>query len=182
MTVKETIDGRRAYRSLDPVDVSEDLVGELARCASLAPSCFNHQPWRFVFVRGAEKLEEMRGALARGNEWARTASLIVAVHARREDDCGIKEREYYLFDTGLATAFLILRATELGLVAHPIAGFDEARVRRILDIPEDARVITLVIVGAHAGAIRPELTEKQAAAEAERPARLPFDSFARVVG
>jgi nitroreductase len=108
--------------------------------------------------------------------------MIIAVHSRREDDCDIKEREYYLFDTGLATAFLILRATERGLVAHPIAGYDEAAVKKILDIPGDARVITLIIVGAHAGSIHPELSDKQAADETNRPERLVFDSFARLIG
>jgi nitroreductase len=182
MHVKDTIETRRAYRSLDPVDVSEELVRDLARRASLAPSCFNRQPWRFVFVYGGETLEAMRGTLAKGNEWARAASMIIAVHSRREDDCDIKERKYYLFDTGLATAFLVLRATERGLVAHPIAGYDEAAVKKVLDIPDDARVITLVIVGAHADSIHPELSEMQAAAEKERPERLPFDTFARMIG
>lgn len=182
MHVTETIEGRRAYRSLDPVEISDELVRDLGRCASLAPSCFNYQPWRFVFVYGTEKLDEMREILAKGNEWARAASMIITVHGRLEDDCDIKGREYYLFDTGLATAFLILRATERGLVAHPIAGYDEAAVKSILDIPADARVITLVIVGSHADSIHPELSDKQAAAEAERPERLPFDSYARVIG
>lgn len=182
MDVNETIDTRRAYRSLDPVEITDELVRDLARCASLAPSCFNRQPWRFDFVYGAAQLDEMRGALAKGNEWARAASMIIAVHSNHADDCEVKGRRYYLFDTGLATAFLILRATERGLVAHPIAGYDEEAVRRILDIPAEARIITLVIVGAHAASIRPELSDKQAAAEAERPERLPFDAYARAIG
>jgi nitroreductase len=180
MGVKETIEERRAYRSLDPVEISDEMVSDLAACASLAPSCFNHQPWRSVFVRGG-KLEEMHRALSKGNEWARRASLIIAVYSSVDDDCKIKGREYYLFDTGLATAFLVLRATERGLVAHPIAGYDEEIVKEILDIPAGARVITLVIVGEHAHSIHPELSQKQAAAEASRPERLPFDAIVRVV-
>ena len=182
MNVKETINARRAYRSLDQVEITRGLAEDLARCASLAPSCFNHQPWRFVFIYGGRSLNAVHDTLAKGNEWARAASMIVAVYSRREDDCTLKEREYYLFDTGLATAFLILRATELGLVAHPIAGYDEVAVRAALEIPDDARVITLVIVGARSASIRPELSEQQAAAEAERPERLRLEAFARMIG
>ncbi|MFB0562029.1 MAG: hypothetical protein ACETWM_12570 [Candidatus Lokiarchaeia archaeon] len=35
-----------------------------------------------------------------------------------------------------------LRATKLGLVTHPIAGYDEEQVKKVLNIPEDMRVIT----------------------------------------
>jgi hypothetical protein len=39
---------------------------------------------------------------------------------------------YYLFDTGMATAIMILKATDLGLVAHSIAGYDEETIKRVL--------------------------------------------------
>ena len=41
MDVKEAIHKRRAYRSLDPVKITEDLIEDLAECAQLAASCFN---------------------------------------------------------------------------------------------------------------------------------------------
>lgn len=50
MDVKEAIQERRAYRSLEPVKITEELIRDLAKFASLSASCFNKQPWRFVFV------------------------------------------------------------------------------------------------------------------------------------
>jgi len=116
----------------------------------------------------------------KGNEWTKTASLIIAVASRRDMDCVVKEREYYLFDTGMATAFLILRATELGLVAHPIAGFDEEKAKEILGIPVDMRLITLVNIGKHVLPPNALLNEKQAEAEKERPERLPLNEIMRM--
>jgi nitroreductase len=171
--VRETIERRRAYRSLAPVEITDELVRELAHAAQLAMTCSNNQPARFVFVRGAEALENLKPALNRGNAWARAASLIVAVCCEKESDCVIHGREYYLFDTGLQTAFLVLRATELGLVAHPIAGYRPTLVRAALGIPDGMTVATLVIVGRHADDVSPVLSEDQARAEKERPARLP---------
>ena len=165
MELREVIETRRAYRSLDPVSIERETVEELARCASLSASCYNNQPWRFEFVTGGDHLERMKGALARGNAWGRNASMIVAVHAAKGDDCEVKGREYYLFDTGMATAFMILRAVDLNLVAHPIAGYDEGAVRDILGIPEEDRIITLVVFGRHADDIKPELSPGQAEAE-----------------
>jgi nitroreductase len=77
----------------------------------------------------------------------------------------------------MATAFLILRATELGLVAHPIAGYSPKKTREVLGIPDDLEVITLVNVGKHADTIHPELSEQQAATEKKRPERFPLEKF-----
>ncbi|MCI0497709.1 MAG: nitroreductase family protein [Thermoplasmata archaeon] len=171
MDVKEAIARRRAYRSLGPVEITDDILDELIESARLAPSCFNNQPWRFVFVRGEDALSRMKETLSTGNAWATEASMIVAVVSRPKDDCIVKDRVYNLFDTGMATAFLILRATELGLVAHPIAGFSPSKVREALGIPEGHQVITLLIVGKKADGLGPLLSDEQAELERERPPR-----------
>ncbi len=177
MDLKKIIETRRAYRSLEPVEITEELIRDLGECIRLAPSCFNNQPWRFVFVYEASKLKELHSALPEGNKWAFAASLIIAVFSRKELDCVVKDRDYFLFDTGMAVAYLILRATEMGLVAHPIAGYDEQKVKEILKIPDEMRVITLVIVGKHSQNIGPLLSEKQAEIEKKRPERLPLERF-----
>lgn len=177
MEVIEAINKRRAYRSLEPVEITESLIQEMARAAQLAPSCFNNQPWRLVFVCSPEMLEVMKGALSAGNEWAYAASLIIVVASRKEDDCLIGDREYHHFDCGLASAFIILRATDLGLVAHPIAGYSPKKVKQIVGLPGDYRVHTLIIVGRKSDSISPVLSEKQIAWEKERPERLPLNKF-----
>jgi len=177
MEVKEVIKKRRAYRSLNPAEINEDLIRDLAESASLSCSCFNKQPWNFVFVHDNNKLIEMRDALSKGNEWAHNASMIIAVFSKEELDCVVKERKYFLFDTGMAVGMMILRATELGLVAHPIAGFDEDRAKEILNIPEEMKLITLIIVGKHSNEIKSELSEQQAKIEKERPPRKLFEEF-----
>ena len=106
--------------------------------------------------------------------------MVIAVFSRAGEDCVVKERIYHQFDTGMAVAFLILRATELGLVAHPVAGYDEAAIKQTLGIPENYQVITLINVGKHSATIHPYLTEGQAAREKERPARYPFEKFASI--
>jgi nitroreductase len=180
MDVTTAIETRRAFRSLDPVPIPDELIRDLARHAQLAPSCDNNQPWRFVFVRDSDRLKEMHAVLAPFNGWIRAASMIIAVFSRKEDDCIVRDREYHLFDTGMAAAFLILRATELGLVAHPVAGFSPKKTREVLGIPEEYQVITLINVGLHSASISPVLSPKQAHDEVERPPRKPFEEFASI--
>ena len=177
MDVKQAIEKRRAHRSLEPIVITQDMINELAASAQLFCSCFNNQPWRYVFVYDPRMLKEMHSALSPGNEWARAGSMMIAVLSKPELDCIIKNRKYYLFDTGMATAALILRATELGLIAHPIAGFSPKKTREILDIPPDMEVITLVIVGKKSNKANPGLSRQQVEAEGQRPARLPINEF-----
>ncbi len=180
MDVYHAIQNRRAFRALKPIAVSSELIEDLAKCARLAPSCFNNQPWNFVFVSKPQRLVEMREALSEGNLWAFDASMIIAVFGKKEDDCIIRNRIYYQFDCGLAAGFLILRATELGLVAHPIAGFSPKKTREILGIPEDYKVITLILVGKKTDELSSILSEKQISWEKRRPRRKKLDEFVHI--
>ena len=180
MHVIEAIERRRAYRSLESTPITDELIKELARCAGLAPSCFNNQPWRFVFVKDPDVLSEMHKTLSRGNRWVQRASMMIAVFSRKEDDCNIQGREYHLFDVGMATGFLLVRATELGLVAHPIAGYNEGKVKKTLGIPEDMSVITLVNVGKKSESLNELLSEDQRRTEMERPNRYEFDKYSYI--
>lgn len=173
MDVSRALEKRRAYRSLKPAEITGEFMESLVSAATLMPSCYNNQPWRFVFAAGREKLVEMRSAINKGNEWAHAASLMAAVITRKELDCVIKEREYFLFDTGMATAAMILRATELGLVCHPIAGYSPEKTRAALGIPEAWTVAALLIIGKKDETLSPVLSDWQVRQESERPARRP---------
>ena len=69
-----------------------------------------------------------------------------------------------------------MQATELGLVAHPIAGYNPKKVHEYLSIPTDFTVINLIIVGKKDANID-HLSEKQRKSEFERPARLPMNKI-----
>jgi nitroreductase len=177
MEVKEAIEKRRAYRALEPVDITDAMVRELAWAASMAPSCFNNQPWRLLFVRTPEMLEKMHAALSKGNEWMRDASMLLVVLSKKEFDCVIREREYYQFDTGIAVGLLMLMATGMGLVAHPVAGFSPKRTREILGIPEDVAVITVMAIGKKSHSRTDNVTDEQWNVDSTRPVRLKFPEF-----
>ena len=178
MNVSEAIHARRAYRSLQHVEITWDTVEDLARHAQLSASCNNNQPWRYVFVYEKNKLEEMYEALTRGNAWAKQSSMIIAAFSKPEDDCQIHQRIYHQFDLGMATATMILMATELGLVAHPIAGFSPKKVREVLQIPDEYMVLALIIVGKKMQEIHPSLSESQIERELKRPERKPLEEWA----
>jgi nitroreductase len=97
----------------------------------------------------------------------------LVVAAKDPDDCKLSDRrDYYLFSVGLSIGQLELRATELGLIAHPIAGYDPLKAKEILGIPPEYVIITLVIV-AYPSDDQSLLADKQKEAEATRPERKP---------
>jgi len=177
MNIKEVIENRRAYRSLESIEITKDLIVELVHVAQIAPSYSNNQPWRFIFIKDQNVLNTIFTTLSKTNKWVEKASLIIAVFSKPENDCIIGDRKYNLIDMGLATAFIILRATELGLVAHPIAGFNEQKAKKILHIPLDMNLITLIIIGKHSKESNPVLSEKMKLGEKQRPPRKPLNEF-----
>ncbi len=178
MDVEQAIRKRRSYRALEETEITQRLIDHLAGAAQLAPSCFNKQPWRYVFVHETDTLFRLQECLSPGNHWANAANLIIAVVSKKELDCSVEGRDYYLFDTGMATGILMLRATELGLVAHPIAGYDEIKAKKVLDIPDELQLITLLIVGKQSKRNIDALPDHQQESERTRPDRLPLDKIA----
>ncbi|MDC7227297.1 MAG: nitroreductase family protein [Spirochaetales bacterium] len=178
MNVDEAIETRRAYRALTRTDITNDIITKLGRAAQLAPSCFNKQPWQFIFISDGKKLKELNSALSEKNSWAAEASLLIAVFTEAGLDCRLKDgRDYYLYDTGIACGFIMLQAVELGLVAHPMAGFDQDSAKKILEIPESMKLINIIAVGRHSENYKELLDEQQAAIEENRPDRKTLSDF-----
>jgi nitroreductase len=70
---------RRAVKVFDPVDISVETRDQILKAASVAPSSFNSQPYRFYWVQSPEKLKRA-ARLCFGQKPAATASaLVVAV-------------------------------------------------------------------------------------------------------
>ena len=169
------INERRARRAIDRRPVPADVVERMVSAATMAASCSNRQPWRLVAIQSDDALARVREQLSGGNYWARTAPLIVVAATRRDLDCALSDnRDYALFDTGMAVCSLLLQATREGLYAHPIAGFDPIGVKEAIGIPEGFTVIALVIVGYPGD--ETHLSEKHSKAEHDARARKPREA------
>lgn len=129
---------------ISPREIEPEILYTVLDAARYAASSRNHQPWRFVVVQGQPAVQALVDAAVTGtNAVIRNAPVVIAVCARPQDDSISNGREYYLFDTGMAVANLLLAATDFGLVTHPMAGFDEEALKRHLHIPEDVRVLMI---------------------------------------
>ena len=161
------IAARASRRAFSDRPVEPQKIERLLEAARWAPSAGNRQPWRFVVVsREASTRRAVEAALDPGNAWARRAPVLVVTCVRRAEGAVSEAREYWAHDTGLALMSLILRAVDLGLLAHPMAGWDEAALRAAIWLPEDVQPLSVTAVG-YAG--RLEDLDPETRAKDDRP-------------
>jgi nitroreductase len=148
MDVLELLNARKATRAIDERPVEPERLVKILEAARLAPSCMNNQPWRFLVLVEPEALAKGREALSGGNTWAKTAPVLVFGYSRPGWDCqSSDERDYYLFDLGLAVENVMLQATELDLVARPMAGFSPRKVKEAFGFPDEIKVVIAIAIG-----------------------------------
>lgn len=136
----------RAFRS-DPLP--EHQINSLFEAARWAPSCFNEQPWLFVYATGAEERRKFVSVLVEKNQrWAGKCPLLMFVLARRKFQEGGRENRHAPFDAGAAWVSLALQARRLGLYAHAMAGFNLDKAYEVLGVSkEEYLVMAAIAVG-----------------------------------
>jgi nitroreductase len=139
---------RKATRAIAEKPVEAEKVAAILEAARLSASCGNNQSWRFLVLDEPEALEKGRQALSRGNYWAKTAPVLIFGYSKPDLDCVIPGgRRYYQFDLGMAVQNILLQATELDLVARPMAGYSPKKVREAFGLSDDFEVLVAIAIG-----------------------------------
>ncbi len=143
METPETIRKRASLKThLSAREVEQEKITRILDAARLAPSARNTQPWRFVVVQGKAAVEALvNGAFGEGNMMVKQAPVVIIVCAKPSDDVVRDGKEYYLFDVGLAVENMLLAATDLGLVTHLMTNVNEAKLKRILHVPDGVQFV-----------------------------------------
>ena len=143
METLEAIKKRASLKTrLSAREIEEAKIEKILDAARLAPSARNTQPWCFIVVKGREAVGTLvTRAFSESNLMVREAPVVIIACAKPGDDIIRDGKEYYLFDVGLAVENLLLAATDLGLVTHPMTGVDEDELKKILDIPDEVRFV-----------------------------------------
>jgi nitroreductase len=182
--VIQPLSARRARRSFESRPVPDDLQESLWKAVALAPSHGNNQPVRVLVAAREPARKALFQALSPGNQtWAGAAPLLFAIaaipaHDHVAEDRDGTQRELWAYHAGIATGNLMAQATALGLIAHPMAGFDEPAVRAVFGAPDPVRILAVVAAG-YEGPISnlvPELQQRESAPQR----RLPLDHLVAV--
>jgi nitroreductase len=159
---------RWSPRAMTGEELKDEELMPLFEAARWAPSSFNGQLWRFIYAkRNTPHWNTLFGLLGDWNKiWCKNAAVLVVVSSRKNFEYNDKPSVTHGFDAGSAWENLALEATSRGLVAHGMEGFDYAKAKSDLGIPDDYEVHAMIAIGKRA---KKEALEDQKMQEMEFP-------------
>lgn len=180
LSVPEAITTRRSIRKFVQEPLDQNDLREILRLASLAPSAWNAQTWRFAVVQDPALKEKLQDA-AYGQAQITSAPAVIVVYSDMEDTLTTAEETAHpgrgeagrgaqrktfdgafgaqevaqrghwgLTQAYIAFGFLMLAARGLGYDTVPMLGFDPERVKVLLDLPAHAQFAGLLPLGKRA--------------------------------
>lgn len=186
----QLMDQRRSIRYFSDQDIPKEVIANLLKIASSAPSGAHKQPWTFCAVsskdlkakiRAAAEKEEYENYNGRMSEdWIKDLEpfdtnwekefletvpwlIIVFKKAYELDTEGQKLKNYYVNESvGIATGFLLAAIHELGLVSLTHTPSPMNFLEKLLDRPSNERAYMLIPVGYPTDdAVVPDLKRKE---------------------
>ncbi|MBN9377752.1 MAG: nitroreductase family protein [Chlamydiales bacterium] len=131
--------------------VSKEQLKQLVEAARSAPSSYNDQPWYFVIAdkqSTPDSYKKILNSLVEFNqEWAQKAPILIVVTADTKFIKNHNENRWGPYDTGAAAFAMALQASEIGLMAHQMGGFDEKKLQADLNIPSRYVPMAVIAIG-----------------------------------
>ena len=140
---------RWSPRAMSGEEISEEELMRLFEAARWAPSSFNAQQWRALYARrGTQHWQIFFDLLVDTNKtWAKNAAVLVVFISRKNFDHANDPSVTHSYDCGAAWENFALQGFHQGLVVHGMEGFDYARARTELRIPDEFQVEAMAAVG-----------------------------------
>lgn len=144
MQLDEVINNRRSVRKFTDYIATEDELKKILNAARLSPSWCNYQPWKFIVVKDPNLKRIIT---------PREAPIIILACAKTNES-GIIDgkvttnfKEWFMFDLGIATYGLCLKAFELGLGTVIMGNLNHKLIKEKLEIPNDFVPVVAIPLG-----------------------------------
>jgi nitroreductase len=178
MDVIDAIRTRRSIRKFSDKPVEDEKLRAVLEAVRMAPSWANYQCWRLVVVTDKGVKEQIsslsfvesyfspKGYKSNPSMKALAEAPVVIVLCADPGKSGVLwDQHYYLVDAGIASENLMLAVRELGLGTVFVGVYDENRIKNLLKIPDQIRIVGLFPLGY-------PMEEKKGG-----PARMPVEEF-----
>ncbi len=146
MSVYEIIKQRKSIRKYSSRPIEQEKLERILDAGRLAPSWQNKQCWHFVVVRDKEKINTLAlksGIISKINFFIKDAPVVIVACADPNLSGHLNKQNYYLVDVAIAFEHIVLTAAEMGIGSCWLGAFNEDKLRNILEIPENIRVVAL---------------------------------------
>ena len=131
-------------------NIEEFRLKAMLEAAGKAPSCFNEQPWMFVYTTREDEsiFNSYLDFMEESNQaWAKNAYAIIIAMARTRFTHNGKVNRFALYDTGMAVANLSLQALAFDIYVHQMGGFFVEKVRKHFNLSDDVEPLTMIAAG-----------------------------------
>lgn len=154
--MSDQIFNRRSIRRYQEIAIEPEKLQQVLEAARWAPSWGNLQCCELVVVEDAETKEKIASLLSAKNPATKSmekAPVVIAVCGRPSKSGYYKDQQvtryqhWFLYDLGLVSQNISLKAAELGLGTVIIGSFDHAGVEKLLNVPTGCELVALVPLG-----------------------------------
>ncbi len=139
MNVLECILTRRSIRSYTDQDVPDDALNKVLEAGRWAPSASNRQPWEFIVIRDKDTLKEI-AKHARYGKFIPEAPLAIAVVTN-------PSTRWHIIDGSTAIQNMALVAWDMGIGTCWIGSLEREEVKKILGIPGNLHLLSVLPFG-----------------------------------
>ena len=159
MEALECIKTRRSVRKFTEQPVTEDEIRQVIETAAYAPSWKNTQIARYIVVTDKEKKDKLADNCMLGftyNQKTTHGAPALVVLTMIKERSGYerdgsfstpKEAGFEMFDAGIAAQTFCLAAWERGVGTVITGYFDEEKITRLLNLPENQKVGCVIGLG-----------------------------------
>ena len=154
--MEDLIKKRRSIRRFKDQAIGPEKLTELFEAARYSPSWGNLQCWELVVIQDAEKkrkLAEMLSAKNPATKCTASAPVLIGVCGNPLKSGYYKEKQvtrykhWFLYDLGIISQTLCLKACELGLGSVIVGSFDHQAAEALLEIPKEYELVALLPIG-----------------------------------
>lgn len=146
-SVFDAVSSLRAVREFDGRELDEAPLRRILGAARLTASASNRQPWKFVVVRGPDRLRELAALLSTGPYTAQAGAAVIVGYE--------KGAHLAVADASRAIQSMVLVAWDEGIASNWVgfAGMDE--VRRFAGLSDEYDVLGVLPFGYPAKPVKP---------------------------
>jgi nitroreductase len=139
MDALDAIKKRRSVRDYTGEEIPRKDLEKIVDAGRLAATGSNRQPWEFIVITKREMIEQLKIAA----KWIENAGAIIAVVMDPSS-------RWWIEDGAAAVENILIASTALGYGSCWLEGYTlprEEEFKKLLDVPKDRRLLTLVPIG-----------------------------------
>ncbi len=142
MSSIDTILTRRSIRHYEDKEIPEELLLQILEAGRQAPSAANRQPIRFIIVKERDLLKVLCDTIL--TRFVKAAPLAIVGCADVES---LLTGKWAVVDATIAMENMVMAAWTLGVGSCWIGACNEGKVKQLLKIPDEWKVVALMTLG-----------------------------------